>query len=259
MRKCFRAFTLMELLVVISIIGVLLSILIPATIKARDASRSMACRSNLKQMVTGITMFTVDNRQDLLPYRIDNSLWIDDLAAYLGNFDELKFCPSARAIWDTSIGFPEVVKWDENSTFSNTGSYDHAWRWEKVEGKINYGSYCLNGYMYSTVDKPQKFGKSLCIKYPAKTPFQSDGNWLDTWPLPSDSITNSINLKFGEHVPCMARLMLKRHGKKIGMSFMDGHVENVGLKELWQLNWNKDWTSPDMAAQDIINRIIDGA
>lgn len=45
-----RAFTLVELLVVVAIIGILLAILMPAVQAAREASRQAKCRSNLRQI-----------------------------------------------------------------------------------------------------------------------------------------------------------------------------------------------------------------
>ncbi|QDT11457.1 DUF1559 domain-containing protein [Planctomycetes bacterium K23_9] len=49
-----RAFTLVEMLVVISIIGLLASLLLPAITKARGAARAIQCSSNLKDF--GISM-----------------------------------------------------------------------------------------------------------------------------------------------------------------------------------------------------------
>lgn len=55
-----RGFTLIELLVVIAIIAILAAILFPVFAKAREAARKTACSSNLKQIATGMLMYTQD-------------------------------------------------------------------------------------------------------------------------------------------------------------------------------------------------------
>lgn len=56
------AFTLVEVLTVIAIIGVLTSILVITIGRARDSARSTQCLSNLRQIGTAIQLYANDNR-----------------------------------------------------------------------------------------------------------------------------------------------------------------------------------------------------
>ncbi|EIQ01398.1 type II secretory pathway, pseudopilin PulG [Opitutaceae bacterium TAV1] len=57
-----RAFTLIELLTVIAIIGILAGIIIPTVSKVRTTAQSAVCKSNLRQIGTAFMLYAEDNR-----------------------------------------------------------------------------------------------------------------------------------------------------------------------------------------------------
>jgi prepilin-type N-terminal cleavage/methylation domain-containing protein/prepilin-type processing-associated H-X9-DG protein len=79
-RKKHTAFTLVELLVVIGIIALLISMLLPALNKARQAAQAVNCLSNLRQVGNAV-MFYVQDNKGTMPYVYDADIYYDSYNA----------------------------------------------------------------------------------------------------------------------------------------------------------------------------------
>lgn len=101
-----RAFTLVELLVVISIIALLLSILLPALTLARSQAQATKCASNLRNLSQAMLMYSHDNkgwipRDYSVGGGIKNVLWAGLIARYLDSgFPEIDLL---RADYDAAV------------------------------------------------------------------------------------------------------------------------------------------------------------
>lgn len=120
------AFTIIELLVSIAVIGVLIGLALPAIGRARESARRTSCLSNLRTIGQALAMYRGVNR-DLLPYaarpvdiRLDH---LDPLRALGPHLDAP--LPSLASSGDVRTGEPWLCPADQSDAADRGWSYDY--------------------------------------------------------------------------------------------------------------------------------------
>lgn len=97
-RQVWNFFTLIELLVVIAIIAILASMLLPVLNKAREKARTTVCLNQLKQIASGVSLYSSDFNDSLIPHWTSFAAGRPTLTRVLIGYEYVKpklfLCPS---------------------------------------------------------------------------------------------------------------------------------------------------------------------
>ena len=188
-----KSFTLIELLLVISIIVLLAGLLLPALKKARDSAKSTMCKSNLKQ--TGLATITYTGDYDSWyphtnPFsRVINGGYIDP---------KIFECPANR---------------DKNplTTYAYMKGASCGYVW----------SIRMSGYIYPSGSflSDAHPVRATMLKLPSKDPLMTDGEW-ETLTMPYYLYPSYIWTTFHAEYSWAAL----RHNNGNNLSFADGHI-----------------------------------
>ncbi len=194
--KKTKGFTLIELLVVIAIIALLLSVIMPALNKAKEHARALLCRSNVRQMSLGLTLYAQDNDDKTMIFdHTPGRYWFHEIAVYLGDRDykdtagqivsqvmKISYCPDAKKPHELGGRGSATEAWTYQTT---TGSYGmNLWLLPEGQGYIEWqpnsnarqvGQFCSAVYRAVMVCTKTGIGRKMqktmySCQFPIKPP-----------------------------------------------------------------------------------------
>jgi prepilin-type N-terminal cleavage/methylation domain-containing protein len=235
-----RAFTLIELMVVVAIITALIAILSPSLARARQVARIAVCASNLHQHHNGFVMALMATRFAPYPYPGNGvpgfeRFWMGMLETTTSSVDAIRICPEAPVEKGSPVFGSAYRGWN--------GETHPPGYWMNTGADYHYGSYGINGWHYSGWTPGESFDSWLNLggKPPSNVPVFVDSAWVDLWPrdtdVPSPNLLDPYN--GGNWASGLVRSAIDRHRKAINVTTVDGAVNLTPLAKLWRLNWSK--------------------
>ena len=219
--KSYGAFTLIELLVVVAIIALLMSILMPALSKVKNQTKAVICQSNLHQWAFVMKMYTDDNYGLFMQ---ELGLSRPNLRAYYKD-DRLLLCPMAVKSYEEGARPPFAAHY----YYDGLSSYGHnSWICSEVAAALQ-----TDDKMWKTINV--RGGGFIPMIFDCAG-FQNASPWhVDEPPTYDGEFIEGTSLNEMRYV------CLNRHNEHVNMLFLDFAVRRVGLKELWELKWHRNW------------------
>ncbi len=218
-----QAFTLLELLVVVAVIGVLAGLLVPALARAKDRAKSIQCLSGMRQLGLGLLMYADADPGGRLPPdpQGDNApAWVNALVPVLGSVDGIRICPAdafreARRRWKrSSYVRNEYTARDPKEPVDAASPPGPS-----VELTINRATLKLGSLPRPAETFLAFEGSNLGVLFPPAA--------LNSQPVPAfDDHTHPDTWVFGwAHV--LADIDPYRHGRAANYLHADGHVAAI--------------------------------
>jgi prepilin-type N-terminal cleavage/methylation domain-containing protein len=169
-KRMGRGFTLVELLVVIGIIGVLISLLLPALNRATDQAYSIQCKSNLRQIGIEMILYANENGGVLYPLGPVDPRSSDNEFLTMGYYSAV-LLPSGTVQTYTMPTNPPPPWYQQppNAPIWTQLMFDGVWNPKimicpKDTIPFAYHSYLLNNYIELSPTKMIKYSDNILAK-----------------------------------------------------------------------------------------------